>query len=326
MTSFLKRHPSGCPHLILAPMEGVADRPFRKALSLIGGFDEACTEFIRVPINAHVESLAKVYDANEISPIPLVAQVMGSDPVLVAKMGQELEKKGAHRIDLNCGCPSNTVTGRGAGSSLLKDPLFLYEVAKSLKDALNVPVSVKMRIGFQDTSLFDDNLKAIVDAGIDLLTIHPRTKVQGYSGKADWSFIQKAKKTTSLPIIGNGDLTSLDCALKMLQQTDCDALMIGRGAVMDPFIFQKIKAHFENKPFIFDFSKMEFFLKSYLDFLHKDTSSKMKINKLKQILNFIFKSSTSLESYRKNMLTFIGNDPVEMLEFSLDLMKKALCL
>lgn len=325
MNSFLNKQPSGCPHLILAPMEGVADRPFRKAISLMGGFDEACTEFIRVPINAHVESLAKVYDSKEITPFPLVAQVMGSDPYLVAKMGQELEQRGAHRIDLNCGCPSNTVTGRGAGSSLLKDPPFLHEVAKSLKNAVSVPVSVKMRIGFQDTSLFEDNLKAIVDAGIDLLTIHPRTKVQGYSGKADWSFIQKAKELTSIPIVGNGDLTSVDCCLKMLEETKCDALMIGRGAVMDPFIFQKIKAHYENRPFIYDFSKMELFLTSYLNFLREGTSNKMKVNKLKQILSFMFKSSPHLEPYRKKMLTYLGNNPLEMLQFSLDLIQKSTC-
>lgn len=112
----------GCPYLFLAPMEGVGDRCFRRAMASVGGFDEAVTDFLRVPTNAHIQSLARVYEAGETHPIPLAVQLMGSDAELMAAMAQEVEKRGAPRIDLNCGCPSNTVTGRGAGSSLLKDP------------------------------------------------------------------------------------------------------------------------------------------------------------------------------------------------------------
>src|SRR6202051_1017871 len=107
--SIIPRDPYGCPHLQLAPMEGVGDRCFRKAMASIGGFDEAVTDFLRVPMNAHVKSLACPYQVDEIAPIPLAAQIMGSDPDLMAAMAQEIEKKGAPRIDLNCGCPSNTV-------------------------------------------------------------------------------------------------------------------------------------------------------------------------------------------------------------------------
>src|SRR5690606_29426700 len=135
---------NGCPYLFLAPMEGVGDQSFRKAMASIGGFDEAVRDFIRVPLHAHVKSLANVYDAEELAPIPLAAQIMGSDPELMAKMAQELMSRGALRIDVNCGCPSNVVTGRGAGSSLLKDPRILYEVAKSVVDAVPIPVTVKM--------------------------------------------------------------------------------------------------------------------------------------------------------------------------------------
>lgn len=113
----LSKDPHGTPYLQLAPMEGVGDACFRKAMGSIGGFDEAVRDFIRVPRNAHVASLAKVYDSQELSPIPLAAQIMGSDLEFMAAMARQLEKRGAHRIDLNCGCPSNTVTGRGAGSS-----------------------------------------------------------------------------------------------------------------------------------------------------------------------------------------------------------------
>src|SRR5262249_19647362 len=150
----------GCPYLLLAPMEGVGDRCFRKAMASVGGFHEGVTDFLRVPANAHVQSLAKVYQADEMAPIPLAVQLMGSDSELMAAMAVEVEKRGAPRIDLNCGCPSNTVTGRGAGSSLLKDPDLLYQIAKVMVKAVSVPVTIKMRSGYEDTSRFKENLLA----------------------------------------------------------------------------------------------------------------------------------------------------------------------
>src|SRR5688572_10543822 len=134
--TLLPKDEFGCPTLQLAPMEGVGDASFRKAIASIGGFDEAVRDFLRVPKNAHVKSLAKVYDPHELSPIPLAAQLMGSDCDLMAEMAQEIERRGAPRIDINCGCPSNTVTGRGAGSSLLKEPNVLHEVARAVVQAV----------------------------------------------------------------------------------------------------------------------------------------------------------------------------------------------
>src|SRR5574338_1081819 len=138
----LQKDIHGCPYLFLAPMEGVGDRSFRKAMASIGGFDEAVRDFLRVPKNAHVPSLAKEYIADELAPIPLAAQIMGSDLDLMAEMAQEIERRGAPRIDVNCGCPSNTVTGRGAGSSLLREPNFLHQVAKAVVEAVSIPVSL----------------------------------------------------------------------------------------------------------------------------------------------------------------------------------------
>ena len=148
MTKLLQKDSHGCPYLFLAPMEGVGDRCFRKAMASIGGFDEAVTDFMRVPANAHVQSLARRYESQETAPIPLAAQLMGSDISLMAAMAQEVEARGAPRIDLNCGCPSNTVTGRGAGSSLLKEPDLLYRVAEGMVKAVSVPVTIKMRSGY----------------------------------------------------------------------------------------------------------------------------------------------------------------------------------
>lgn len=320
----LERHPSGCPKLFLAPMEGVGDRPFRKALSEVGGFDEACTEFIRVPVNAHVESLAKVYDPLEIAPLPLAAQIMGQDPILCAAMGVELEKRGALRIELNCGCPSNTVTGKGAGSSLLKDPELLYKIGQALVSSCNVPVSIKMRAGYDDISLFNENLKAAEETGVSFITLHARTKKDGYTAPAKWELIAHAKKYLSIPVIGNGDIRTKECANKMLLQTNCDALMIGRAAVQDPFIFHKIKASFECKNYTPTLEDYMSFLHSFSLHLNSGTPSKTRVNKLKQIINFMLKKDDATETYRLEMLRFNHHDPLIFLKHTEQLLSKAL--
>ena len=235
-----------CPKLFLAPMEGVGAKPFRKAIASIGGFDEACTEFLRVPSNAHVASLSKKYNPNDTMPIPQAAQIMGSVPNLMAEMTKCLVKRGAMRIDLNCGCPSNTVTGRGAGSSLLKTPDLLFEITKAMYNATSIPVSVKLRSGFEDTSLLKDNLLAAQEGGASFITLHPRTKLEGYKPPAHWDLITFAKELLDIPVVGNGDIKCVDDVLRMLEQTNCDAIMIGRGAVIDPWIFHKIKDHLES--------------------------------------------------------------------------------
>jgi len=293
---------SGSPYLILAPMEGVGDRCFRKAMASIGGFDEAVTDFIRVPLNAHVKSLARDYQFHETAPIPLAAQIMGSEPELMAEMAQELERLGAPRIDLNCGCPSNTVTGKGAGSSLLKEPPLLHEIAKAIVRAVSIPVTVKMRSGFEDTSLFKENLLAAQESGIKFLTLHPRTKVDGYGPPARWDLIAEAKSILKIPVVGNGDILNVQDAVKMLETTRCDALMIGRGSIINPFIFHQIRSHFTRIPYRPEWKDLERYFEVYLREFAPDMPQRGRINKMKQLLGFFFKGNEKLLASRDTIL------------------------
>lgn len=295
-------------------MEGVGDASFRKAIASIGGFDEAVRDFLRVPSNAHVQSLSKVYHAEELAPIPLAAQIMGSDPELMGAMAQQLHLRGAKRIDVNCGCPSNTVTGRGAGSSLLKDPDFLREVVVTVVKAVPIPVTVKMRSGFEDISLFRENLKAAESSGVKYITLHPRTKVDGYTPPARWDLIAEAKSLLKIPLVGNGDILTVEDALKMLEMTRCDALMIGRGSLINPFLFHQIKAHFAKKTYIPTREALSRYLDTYLANMSPETSPRMKTNKLKQLLGFLFKAR--LASYRQQMLSSQHETPEELLHFA----------
>ena len=301
------------PKLFLAPMEGVGSLPFRKAIATIGGFDECCMEFIRVPANAHIPSLVKVYNKDDTFPIPQAAQIMGSDLNLMAEMTVALEKRGAPRIDLNCGCPSNVVNGRGAGASLLKDPRLLHDVAKSMVSATSLPVTAKLRSGFEDTSLFKENLLAAEESGIAFLTLHPRTKREGYGPPANWTLIKEAKKLLRIPVVGNGDLlTPLDTK-RMLEETLCDAIMIGRGAVINPFIFLEIKGiPIENRA-----KKLELFIDTFLKTLENDSKERSKLNHLKQLMGFLYNRTPSLLAERPTILRFNPPTVKEFLDYSL---------
>ena len=285
-------------------------------MATVGWFDEAVTEFIRVPKNAHIESLAKVYEADELGEIPLAAQIMGSDQELVAAMARELVKRGAKRIDLNCGCPSNTVVGKGAGSSLLKEPSFLHQIAKSIVQAVDVPVTVKMRSGFEDTTLLQENLLAAQESGIRFLTLHPRTKVDGYGPPAKWELIAYAKSILKIPVVGNGDILTVADAHRMLKETGCDALMIGRGGATNPFIFHEIKASFAGEPFHAPLTKLDLFIDVFVEQLSPDSPTRNRIGKIKQLMSFLFRKTPELLAQRTAMLTYPAMNEVAFLENS----------
>lgn len=318
--TLLPKDPNGCPFLILAPMEGVGDRSFRVAMASVGGFDEAVRDFLRVPRCAHVKSLAGAYVADELGSIPLAAQLMGSELDLMAEMAREMEARGAPRIDVNCGCPSNTVTGRGAGSSLLKEPHFLHEVARAVVQAVSIPVTVKMRSGFEDTSLFRENLLAAQESGIAFLTLHPRTKVEGYGPPARWDLIAEAKTLLKIPVVGNGDILTVEHALEMLRQTCCDALMIGRGSIINPFIFHQIRAHFAGTPYVPTWEALQRYLDVYVAQTPADATQKSQVGKLKQLFGFLFKRNERLLEKRQAILTADLPDASSFLQFALPLL------
>ena len=241
-------NPKNKPLLFLAPMEGLGDAVFRKTMNAFGGFDYATTEFIRIPKNTQsVAGLVKSYDPQELDDTPLIPQIMGECVDTMINAANALAEKGAKRIDLNCGCPSNTVTGKGAGSSLLRCPNNLSSLIETLVKNVSVPVTVKIRTGFDDTSLFLDNIHGISAAGASMLTIHARTRKQGYKLPICWDLIARAKEELAIPVIGNGEIRSLNDAIDMIEQTNCDGLMIGRGVTYNPWIFQQISNHYSGK-------------------------------------------------------------------------------
>lgn len=321
------------PALLLAPMEQLGDCVFRRALaSTVGGFDEACTEFIRVADQSdHPErsakGVAKRYVRDELGSVPLAAQIMGSNPEMCARVTHILGKvKGAPRVDLNCGCPANTVTGKGAGSSLLRTPEKLGATVEAMVKAAqgSFPVTVKMRSGFLDISLFKENLLAAQEGGASFVTVHPRTKKEGYRGRANWDLIREAKSLLKIPVVGNGDVTSPEDAEKLLKETKCDAIMIGRGAVQDPLIFWKIKAKFIRNGYEEgrDAEIVTQFVKKLI-FEHQKECEKRPINpelnekgksrRLKQVAKYLFRKNGNLLEALPSLLRLPDNK-FELLE------------
>lgn len=305
------RHPN-CPRLFLAPMEGLGDYFFRKSLAKLGGFDEACREFLRVPPNAHIKSLAKIYQSQEMAPFSLAAQIMGLDPQLMGAMAAELESRGAKRIDLNCGCPSNTVVGKGAGAGLLRNPEKIHRITRAmvLSVCASTDISVKMRSGYEDTSLFHENIKAIEEAGASFLTLHPRTKKQAYSHTANWDLIALAKSQLNIPVVGNGDILCFEDMQRMLNHTGCDGIMIGRGAAKSPWIFQEIHHKIQGSPCPDIHLCLKSFLDTFLTFCQSVLPPKQQINKLKQILHHLF-SQAREQKVKKTLLRLHPSNPNE---------------
>ncbi|MFZ4673315.1 MAG: tRNA-dihydrouridine synthase family protein [Chlamydiia bacterium] len=290
-------NPKTTPRLFLAPMEGLGAIEFRKMLAVIGGFDECCTEFIRIPTNPHIPSLVGRYNPNATWPIPQAAQLMGVNAKDLAEAAYLLGEKGAPRVELNCGCPSNTVTGKGAGSSLLDTPDALFEILALMCQKCPVPVTAKLRIGVNDDLNFQKNIRLVEEAGCKMLTLHARTKSDGYLHPARWEYIQEAKKQLRIPVCGNGDITSAEKGLEMLSKTGCDHLMIGRKAASDPFIFKKIRCALEKRDFIEDipllFKALEVF---FQEIFHRESP----MGSIKQLGSFLLSDDPVL---RREFLT-----------------------
>ncbi|MBO5259358.1 MAG: tRNA dihydrouridine synthase DusB [Agathobacter sp.] len=232
-------------NLILAPMAGVTDLPFR-LLCKEQGAGLLCMEMVSAKAilykNKNTEELLSI-DSRE-NPVSL--QLFGSDPDIVSQIAHSIEDRPFDILDFNMGCPVPKIVGNGEGSALMKNPKLAEEIISKTVKAVKKPVTVKIRKGFDDDHVNAVEMAKIAEsAGASAVAVHGRTREQFYSGKADWDIIRQVKEAVSIPVIGNGDLLSAQDVIAMGEQTGCDGFMIGRGAQGNPWIFKQILHFFE---------------------------------------------------------------------------------
>lgn len=232
-------------NLILAPMAGVTDLPFR-LLCKEQGAGLLCMEMVSAKAilykNRNTESLLEI-DPRE-NPVSL--QLFGSDPEIISKIAHQIEDRPFDILDLNMGCPVPKIVNNGEGSALMKNPKLAGEIIRQTVKAIDKPVTVKIRKGFDDEHINAVEMAKIAeDAGAAAVAVHGRTREQFYSGRADWNIIRQVKEAVSIPVIGNGDLLTAEDVIAMEAQTGCDGFMIARGAQGNPWIFRQILHYFE---------------------------------------------------------------------------------
>ena len=232
-------------NVVLAPMAGVTDLPFR-ILCKEQGVGLICMEMVSAKAimykNKNTEALLSV-DENE---RPVSLQLFGSDPDIVSDIAAQIEGRNFDILDINMGCPVPKVVNNGEGSALMKDPVLAARIVEKTVRAVNKPVTVKFRLGFDEDNInCVDFAKRMEQSGAAAIALHARTRMQYYSGKARWEYIEQVKKAVNIPVIGNGDITDGPSARRMMDMTGCDGVMIGRAAQGNPWIFGQIVKYLE---------------------------------------------------------------------------------
>lgn len=230
---------------VLAPMAGVTDLPFRM-LCKEQGAGLICMEMVSAKAisfhNKNTEALMEIDKCEN----PVSMQLFGSEPELMARVAAEVEERPFDILDINMGCPVPKVVNNGEGSALLKNPELIVKIVKSVSSAIKKPLTVKVRIGFENEPVdIVDIAKRVEDAGAAAIAVHGRTRQQYYSGTADWDAIRRVKEAVSIPVIGNGDVDSPEKAEALIKETGCDGVMIGRAVRGNPWLFRELNHYFE---------------------------------------------------------------------------------
>ena len=305
-----KLSPVPAGSLIFAPMEGITDEAFRKTiLKLYPEWDYLATDFLRVPSAGRypLKHLIRHF-GKELSELDWVKdktmfQILTSHRSFTIEMVKDVAALGYPWMDINLGCPSNTVTKNGGGSTLLLDLVTLRTLIKNIRENFPGRLTAKVRTGFHDTATFEDSIKLLNDEGIEMITVHGRTRDMMYKEPAVWSYIEKAVKISQVPIVGNGDVWGMDDIDRMFNETGCHAVMVARGALKTPWIAQNFKQgnYLENAED--RLLRIKFFFSEYRTQLELESiSDRGLLKQSKSVSRYIFDGIENSEIIRRKLL------------------------
>jgi nifR3 family TIM-barrel protein len=273
------------PPLVLSPMAGVTDISFRRLVKQCGGVGLTVSEFISVEgltrNNPKSNRQMRFYQNER----PFAVQIFGGQPErmrMAAEMAQEI---GADILDVNCGCPAPKVVKHGGGSGLLKDYPRLETILTEIKKAITIPLTIKIRAGFYDHTINAvETAKLAEECGAEHIALHGRTKEQGYRGLANWDLVKQIKEVVSVPVSGSGDVSTIQQAFDRFRETGCDGVLIGRGAMANPWIFRQIEETMHGRePFQPTLEDKRALLLEYFDMLREDMPQLAAIGRMKQL-------------------------------------------
>lgn len=291
--------------IVLAPMAGISNSSYRRIIKEMGCgliFAEMVSDKAIVFDNEKTMSLLKMDDSER----PIVQQIFGSDIESFVEAAKKIENiMHPDIIDINMGCPVPKIALRSqAGSALLKNPQKIGEIVKAVVDAVNVPVTIKIRSGWDENNINCVEIATIAEEnGASAITLHARTRSQGYSGKSDWNLIKEVKKSVNIPVIGNGDVTTPELAKKMLEETGCDAVMIGRGVLGNPWLIKQCIDYLNTGKYDNDISLKEKIdmLKKHFQLLIQDKNEKVALLEIRSHALYYLKGVKGVAKV-KNMI------------------------
>ncbi|MFN2577461.1 MAG: tRNA dihydrouridine synthase DusB [Pyrinomonadaceae bacterium] len=273
------------PPLVLSPMAGVTDISFRRLLKARGGIGLTVSEFISVEgltrNNPKSKRQMRFYENER----PFAVQIFGGQAERMRMAAEMAEEVGADILDVNCGCPAPKVVKHGGGSGLLRDLPRLEIILKEIKRAITIPLTIKIRAGYSDNTINAvETAKLAEDCGVEHIALHGRTKEQGYRGLANWDLVKQIKDVVKVPVSGSGDIASIDQAFGRFRETGCDGVLIGRGAMANPWIFRQIEdVMHERAPFQPTLEDKRALLLEYFDMLREDMPQLAAIGRMKQL-------------------------------------------
>lgn len=273
------------PPLVLSPMAGVTDISFRRVLKQRGGIGLTVSEFISVEgltrNNPKSKRQMRFYENER----PFAVQIFGAQPERMRLAAEMAEEVGADILDVNCGCPAPKVVKHGGGSGLLKDHPRLEQILNEIKKAITIPMTVKIRAGFYDHTINAiETAKLAEGCGAEHIALHGRTREQGYRGLANWDLVRRIKETVRVPVSGSGDVMTIQQALDRFRETGCDGVLIGRGAMANPWIFRQIEDTIHgHEPFQPTLEDKRAVLLEYFEMLRQDMRELAAIGRMKQL-------------------------------------------